>query len=284
MTSVQETVLTGALQGVLLEPSQRSGIGIVVLGGSSGRVDVARARLFAELGATAIALRWFGGDGQAPGICEVPLESFWPATDRLIAEGCDRIAYVGTSKGAEAALLLGCCDHRIDAVVAFSPSSVVWANIWPGPDSVAWPPRSSWTRNGVPLPFVAHDHPWEPVLRDGLVSYRSLHEQSLVRFAADVPAAVIPVEQARAEIVLVAGGDDALWPSEMFARSVADRLVSAGRKALLVVHPDAGHRVLLPGETTPRSEKHAHGGGDLADRELGEAAWGQIVRLLRLGG
>jgi uncharacterized protein len=247
-------------------------------------VDVARARLFAETGATAIALRWFGGDGQAPGICEVPLESFVPATDRLVAEGCDRIAYVGTSKGAEAALLLACFDHRIDAVVAFSPSSVVWANIGPGRDGVAWPQRSSWTRDGAPLPFIAHDQAWQPALRDGLVSYRSQHEQSLVRFAADVAAAAIPVELARAEILLVAGGDDALWPSDAFARSVVERLALAGRKATLVVHAEAGHRVLLPGETTPRSEKHAHGGSDLADMELGEAAWAEIVRVLGLRG
>lgn len=284
MASVQETALGGELQGFLLEPARRSGTGVVVLGGSSGRVDVARARLFASAGAVAIALRWFGGEGQVPGICEAPLESFAPATDRLVAEGCDRIAYVGTSKGAEAALLLACYDPRIDAVVAFSPSSVVWANIGPGLDGVAWPQRSSWTRHGVPLPFVAYDVAWQPVLRDGLVSYRSQHEQSLARFAADAAAAAIPVELARAEILLVAGGDDALWPSDTFARSVVERLASAGRQASLVVHPEAGHRVLLPGETTPRSEKHAHGGYDLADMELGEAAWGEIVRVLGLRG
>jgi uncharacterized protein len=284
MTQVQETVLADGLQGFLLKPSQRSGAGVVVLGGSSGRVDVARARLFADAGAVAIALRWFGGDGQVPGICEVPLELFGPATDRLIHEGCDRIAYVGTSKGAEAALLLASYDPRIDVVVAFSPSSVVWANIGPGLDGMALPQRSSWTRNGVALPFIAYDHPWEQTLRDGLVAYRSLHEQSLMRFAADVPKAAIPVERARAEILLVAGGDDALWPSEMFARSVADRLASAGRRAGVVVHPEAGHRVLLPGETTARSAKHAHGGSDHADAALGQAAWTEILRLLRLCG
>jgi uncharacterized protein len=284
MASVRETAFTGGLQGVLLEPEQRNGLGVVVLGGSSGRVDAARARLFAARGAVALALRWFGGKGQVPGICEVPLESFAPATDRLVAAGCERIAYVGTSKGAEAALLLACFDQRIDAVAAFSPSSVVWANIGPGRDGVAWPPRSSWTRNGVALPFIAHDPAWQPVYRDGLVSYRGQHEQSLVRFAADVAAATIPVEHARAEIMLVAGGDDALWPSEMFARSVAGRLASAGRQASLIVHPEAGHRVLLPGETTPRSEKHAHGGTDRADAELGLAAWAEIERVLRLQG
>jgi dienelactone hydrolase len=52
---------------------------------------------------------------------EIPLEYFLAATDRLVKEGCNRIAYVGTSKGAEAALLVAADDPRIDAVVAISP-------------------------------------------------------------------------------------------------------------------------------------------------------------------
>src|SRR6266446_2596332 len=89
----------------MLKPAEQTGWGVVVLGGSSGRVEVARAKLFAGQGAVCIALRWFGGEKQPPGICEVPLEVFTRATDRLIEEGCERVAYVGTSKGAEAALL-----------------------------------------------------------------------------------------------------------------------------------------------------------------------------------
>jgi hypothetical protein len=69
---------------------------------------VVRARLFAAMGATAIALRWSGGEGLVPGICEVPLECFAAATARLIAEGCGRIAHVDASKGGDAALLLAC--------------------------------------------------------------------------------------------------------------------------------------------------------------------------------
>src|SRR5437763_15275596 len=102
MATIDEVVLTGDLQGTLLMPEQRSQIGTVVLAGSSGRVDVTRAKLFAAQGAVALALRWFGGAGQVPGICEVPLETFFAATDRLIHEGCQRIAFIGTSKGAEA--------------------------------------------------------------------------------------------------------------------------------------------------------------------------------------
>jgi hypothetical protein len=50
------------------------------------------------------------------------------------------------------------------------------------------------------------------------------------------------------------------------------------------VHPDAGHRILLPNETTPRSTLHAHGGAEAADRALGQAAWGTMLGLFGLAG
>ena len=207
---VHEASLSTDLQGSILKPAEQTGWGVVVLAGSSGRVDVTRAKLFAGLGAVCIALRWFGGEGQPPGICEVPLEVFTRTTDRLFEEGCERVAYVGTSKGAEAALLNATVDPRVRVVAAISPSSVVWANIGPGIDGVAWPQRSSWTRGGVPLPFIKYDETWQPERREGLVTYRSLYERSLQIGADNLSAATIPVEKAQAEIILVAGGDDAL--------------------------------------------------------------------------
>src|SRR5262245_43106601 len=199
MSGVHEADLAGNLQGFILKPAEQTGWGVVVLGGSSGRVDVARARLLAGLGAICIALRWFGGERQPPGICEVPLEVFTRATDRLVEEGCQRVAFVGTSKGAEAALLIAADDPRIRVVAAISPSGVVWANIGLGIDGAASPQRSSWTRDGVPLPFIKYDETWRPERREGLVTYRSLYERSL-RIADNVAAATIPVENAQADI------------------------------------------------------------------------------------
>ncbi|PYM80738.1 MAG: acyl-CoA thioesterase [Candidatus Rokuibacteriota bacterium] len=239
---VDEASLSTDLQGSILTPAEPTGWGVVVLAGSSGRVDVARAKLLAGLGAVCIALRYFGGERQPPGICEVPLEVFTRATDRLIEEGCERVAYVGT---------------------------------------VAWPQRSSWTRGGVPLPFIKYDETWRPERREGLVTYRSLYERSLQMGADDVSAATIPIEKARAKIILVAGRDDALWPSDVFAKSIEERLASAGKSATLIQHPKAGHRLLFPSETTPRSIQHAHGGSDEADAELGRSAWDAISALLR---
>ena len=50
MNGVRPAELTGELQGTLLKPQFSNGLGVVVLAGSSGRVDVARANLFAMTG------------------------------------------------------------------------------------------------------------------------------------------------------------------------------------------------------------------------------------------
>ncbi|MBI3198083.1 MAG: acyl-CoA thioesterase [Rhodospirillales bacterium] len=279
-----EEPLDRGLQGSLLRPERCSGAGVVVLGGSSGRVDLVRAGLFAERGVLAIAMRWFGGEGQSPGICEIPIETFSQAIDRLREEGCDRIGFVGTSKGAEAALLVASYDLRVDIVIAISPSSVVWANSGPGKDGVGWPLRSSFARDGKPFPFVPY--PAEALLsvnRVPPVRYLELFHESLRTFAGHVSQATIPIELSSAEIVLVAGGDDALWPSAVFADALSARLTAHGKAASLVIHPAAGHRVLLPGEMTPKSTVNAHGGTDEADRELGSTAWREIARLFRFG-
>ncbi len=268
------------LQGEIFQVKPDTGTGVVVFGGSSGRVDVARARLFASQGATVIALRWFGGEGQVPGICEVPLETFFSATDYLVGLGCKRIVLVGTSKGAEAALLTTVYDPRVSAVVAMSPSSVVWGNIGPGLDGISWPERSSWTLRGTPLPFVSSDPEWVREYRDELVAYRGLFERCLQVHESEINAAAIPLERTNAEILLVAGCDDALWPSDEFAASLVRRRAGFGLSTQLVLGDDAGHRILLPGETTPRSSLRAHGGSDEADAKLGRLAWEHILEML----
>jgi len=258
----------------------RSRVGVLVVAGSSGRVDVVRAQRFAQLGAVALAQQWFGGSGQASGICEIPVEEFVRGVDLLVEAGASRVVVVGVSRGAEGALHLAVVDDRVDGVVALSPSSVSWANVGPGLDGQMTPARSSWSWCGEPIPFVPYDPAW--VDPDPPVSYRALYESSLVVFAERVGVASIPIERARAEIVAVAGGDDQMWPSLLFAQQLEARRGGVGFE--LIVGKDAGHRITFPGEAAApdRAAVYAYGGSQAADDALGGVAWRAALRLAHL--
>jgi uncharacterized protein len=242
--------------------------GVLVLSGSSGRVEVDRCRLLADAGATAASYRWFGD-----AIDRVPLESFDDALATL-HERCERLAVIGTSRGAEAALLLGARHPEIDAVVAISPSDVAWAAL-----TEDRPQRSSWTAGGEPLPFVPYDDGWSPT--GDPPEYVGLYERSLTAYADRVPAARLPVERIHGAVVLAAGGDDRLWPSARFADAIVRRRESAGLATTLVAHPSAGHRVVLPGERPPPPSHLVHGGTTAADAELGCLLWREVLRVIR---
>lgn len=93
-------------EGLRWLPDAPTGVGALVLAGSSGRVDSARAGLLARHGVTAESIRWFGGRHQHAGPWEIPLELFLTRIDGL-ARACDRVLVLGSSFGAEAALLTG---------------------------------------------------------------------------------------------------------------------------------------------------------------------------------
>ncbi|MCX5340121.1 acyl-CoA thioester hydrolase/BAAT C-terminal domain-containing protein [Streptomyces atratus] len=279
----------GIREGFLARPARgrvRGGdIGVLVLSGSSGRIEDERCRVLAREGLTALSIRWFGGVGQPPGICEIPLETFGPAIEVLRAGGARRIGVLGVSKGAEAALHLSVLLPGIDAVVAVSPTSMTWANVGPGRDGQTRPHRSSWTWRGEPLPFVPYETSWAPAPAqpEGVpVAIRGWYERSRQTFADRVDAATIAVEKSTAEFVLVAGGDDAMWPSLPYAEELAARRRAAGLPVRVISSLDAGHRPRLPGEgPAPSSAHFLYGGSPAADAALGAAAWPHILDVLR---
>ncbi|MEU1474028.1 acyl-CoA thioester hydrolase/BAAT C-terminal domain-containing protein [Streptomyces sp. NPDC005760] len=284
---VTEHEVTAPWEGVLLEPAGGSRAGVLVLAGSSGRVDRRRARLLARQGLVALALRWFGGPGQPAGICEIPLETFVAAVDLLRSRGVERVGVLGVSKGAEAALLTAVHEPLVDVVVAVSPTALVWCNVGPGLDGRRHPYRSSWTWQGRPLPFVPMDDTWRRPREqaDGPVAIRGWYDLSERTFATRLDAAAIPVERARADVLLIAGGDDAMWPSLRYAEQLAARRRAAGAPVHLITHPDAGHRPRFPGEGPAESSpSFLYGGTPDADALLGELAWAPVVDALRLTG
>ena len=268
---MHETELSG-VEGMRWWPDNPTGVGALVLAGSSGRVESERAALLARHGVIAESVRWFGGSGQHEGPWEIPLELFLRRVEALATE-CDRVLMFGTSFGAEAALLTGAHSRHVSAVIAFAPSDVVWAGIRADGSMT-----SHWSLAGEPLPFVPFDETWQP---DGdLPAFRGLYEASRRLSAHRVQAASIPVERIR-RVVLVAGGDDQVWPALPMAESIAARRAKHGLDTDLVSDPEAGHRTILPGEPAVTGGMRMHRGGTQdSDRRLGANAWTRIVRLL----
>jgi acetyl esterase/lipase len=262
-----------APEGVRFLPDHPTGVGVLVLAGSSGRVDTERARLLAQQGALTESVRWFGGPGQNPGPWEIPVEVFLDRVDSLVADS-NRIVVVGTSFGAEVALLLGTLHAHVDAVAAFAPTDVVWAGMRPDGEQT-----THWTLAGEPLPFVPLDRSWTSATDPP--EFRRLYAKSREASPQAAAAATIPVERIR-ELLVVAGGDDRVWDSVDHARRIATRRDRAGLPTIVVEHPSAGHRAVLPGEAAPTGGLHiARGGSAAADAQLGAMAWPVLNRLLR---
>lgn len=259
----------------LVRPSRLCGTGVLVLAGSSGAMDTERAELLAAHGALAMSMRWFGGQDQPATPSNVPLESFVEALDDLSAD-TDRLAIVGSSFGAEAALSVASRHTAVDAVVALSPS----AYVWPGPDGVGGM-TSHWTWQGAQLDFVPLDGTWEAA--EDPPAFRGLYQQSLIADPEAAIAALIPVQDFAGDLVLVAGEDDQVWPAADWSQLIARRRREANLATVVVTHSDAGHRIVLPGERpVSRGQAMARGGTPEADASLGASAWPHIVHALAL--
>lgn len=228
-----------------------------------------------------MSVRWFGGPDQPPGICEIALESLSAQLDQLADYG-QHLAILGVSKSAEAALLLAADQMRIRLVIGLSPTSVVWANVGPGLDGRDQPDRSSWTRNGKPLPFVPYDQSWTPAPGQP-PAFRSMYERSLALYPHEARRATIPVERISGRVILAAGGDDQVWPSTTFAEAIAARRADHGLATTSITHPDAGHRLIFPREPAiPSGDRNiARGGTPSANAELGRMVWETITDAFR---
>jgi predicted peptidase len=215
---------------------------MIVLPGSQGGIPGpgAHAGGLASRGYVVLALAYFNAEGLPPLLQNIPLEYFatavaWLKSQPSVAPG--RIGVLGTSRGGELALLLGATYPSLfRVVVANVPSNVVWPGLSDDSDAPAW------TLNGVPVPGI----PRRWTSADLALSGR---DRFLKRMQDPTAArAEIQVERIDAPVLMFSGKDDQLWPSDIFAARVADRL-----KAHQFKHPvehysyaHAGHQITRP--------------------------------------
>jgi dienelactone hydrolase len=232
----------GTLVGSLFVSSSDPCPGVIALSGSEGGCPVHVARLLAEEGFACLALSYFHRPGLPRNLVEVPLDYLETAVrwlqDRAEVSG-DRVGLLGVSKGSELALLSATRFPAVGAVVAYAPSSVVFAGISFGGDGRR---RSSWSYHGTPLPFVPYDPRSRPAIRWRGFALAPMYRSALNNSDA-VAAAAIPIEQTQASVLLLSGGRDSLWPSsEMADNLVARSAMSGGTDRVIHLRYDnAGH-------------------------------------------
>jgi len=235
---VSATEIRDGLVGAFYAPYGRRALpAVIVLGGSEGGMLRDRAALLASHGFATLALAYFGAPGLPDELDRIPVETVDRAVAWLRAQppvDRDAIGIMGASKGAELALVAASRNPAIHAVVAVAPSSVVFASITGGRVT-----SSSWTAAGKELAYAPC------VESDAFAKSHRLVDLYEPTLAAAPAAAVIPVERIHGPVLLVAGTDDALWPSATMARQIAERMRRMGQRERVVelTIDGAGHHV-----------------------------------------
>jgi len=258
-----------------------NGATLLLIGGSEGGLSKAGQRdalYFQDVGYNVLQLSFYLAEGQPKNLEMIPLELFDGAIEWLRARSevsMDKFGIVGTSKGAEAALIVASRHTEIDAVVAIVPSSVSWQGINWARDGRA--PEASWSANGkavASLPYGA----WENEL--GLFS---LYKNGL-EVADQFDEAFIPMESSQAKTLLICGGADTLWPSCPMAEQLKSRAIEKGGPDVSILnYPEAGHFVSGVPDTDvdPADQTPVTFGGTVASNYAAQLDnWPKIVEFL----
>lgn len=224
-------IAEAGIVGFLYDPGDgRPHPGVIVLGGSEGGFGLPNtAMLLASHGFTALSLAYFGVKGLPSTLQNVPLEYFEKAVQWMRARwevDHGLVSVFGTSRGAEAALLVAAADPHVKAVVAVSPSHVPWEGV----TAKHLPGGPAWTSDGKPLPYVPNRIPFAFAVRYAWGTLAGYPVQLTPLFIhdlnvfGDTTRIEIPVERIRGPVLLLSGKDDQTWPSSFMATRLVERL------------------------------------------------------------
>jgi dienelactone hydrolase len=274
---------------------------LIVLGGSEGGAMITRdAPIYASRGYAVLALPYYSPPGWGPSgptpaalpslpaaFADIPVERLQQARDWLAQQpqvDASRIGVMGTSKGAEFALLAAAQMPWIKSVVAMVPSDVVWEG-WG--DGVASGQRASFAWKGQPYAFVPYqdfDKEFAGFATGADVKVRRPQDKGRAAHPGRVPAARIRVEDIKAPVMVVGAHDDQVWDSGSMAQNIQATRNKAGLDTLALVYPDAGHYLGGNGfgPTTQYNAGPMKSGGTPAANARAQAdAFGQVLSFLQ---
>lgn len=271
VSATDENLAQAGFVGRFLTPSgHTSPLAILFFGGSEGGMPpTLYGSSFALHGYRTLELAYFDEPGLPSTLSDIPLEYFAKALRWLHSEpGVRQVLVAGGSRGSEAALMLGAhYPTLVQGVVASAPSSVGNCGI-SSPAGVGIPRcnGAAWTLDGRPLPYTLEPNIPRPT---------------------DDPAAVIPVAQIHAPILLNCGGSDQVWASCVYANAIEDELRAAHDPLPhpLYAYPLAGHGLgaLLPYEPPVISDVYGldlSGTTLLANAEADANLWPHVLSFL----
>jgi hypothetical protein len=277
--------------------AHRAGSTVVLIPGSTGAsVCAPWAALWASYGHRAVVAAYLGEPGLPSSLCEIPLEALDEALRRaaqLAAGG--PLAVISFSVGTMGALsaLALLSDVAVSAIVAIAPSHVVWQAL---AENGRPPETSSWSLRGEPLPWIPirGERLLPEILRHALA--RRLSRRPTVTALHMLPAyaagltdhaavarAAIPVERIGAPMLLISGGQDAMWPGSHMADALLRRRADAGlRDDEHLVLPQSGHFLRAPiVPSTVTWNDQLHSGGTPAGCAAGAMlAWNRMRRFV----
>jgi len=137
----------------------------------------------------------------------------------------------------------------------------------------------------MPVPAVGpgQDPDYDP--GDDPIKWTIHYSYRLRSASAD---ARIPIEDVEGPIMLVAGGDDQLWPSARMAEDLMHRREAAGGHPgdQMIIYPEAGHLIgksYLPSGSTRIGRGSMETGGSPSGNARAQAdAWPRVLAFLRM--
>lgn len=266
---------------------------VVILAGADGGDEGGKrfGPILAEMGYAAVSLPYYspnwGDYGPPPEFPDLPgsfidlrVDQIGELRDALAGmPGVDveRFGLFGGSKGSEFALLAASRYPWIDAVVAYTPSDIVWEG-WGLEMVEAEGTRSSFSFDGQALPFMPYRGFVEGLLAGDAADLRAIHENGRADHPEREAAARIPVETYPGALMLIAGEKDGQWNAARQARNIAATRTTAGLPTEALIYPEAGHD-LIGGDGDLR-QAHRSGGSPEADAAARLDAWPRVVAFM----
>lgn len=248
---IQRLTITDEFIGELFYNENACHKTIIVLGGSDGNLAAVStiASLLASHGFNALAVGYFNGKGLPNKLGEIPLEYFEKVFDWLKKNSithADEIFIHGTSKGGELALLLASRYPCITRVVANAPHSYCF-------QALNGKRVSSWSYGGQSLPFINISN-WSVYaemvncfIKNKPFGYTSCYRKS-VQTAKNQEDARIKIENAKADLLLIAGQKDNIWNTYEGCMSIIETLEKNDYPYYytLLAYKQAGHLFPYP--------------------------------------